>query len=139
LKVVERLEVLSLAHGRIRVERSTKPLLRVTIEVRDEDRHRFLRAAIYGNEARDLLYFLIPVVVERLKGDKAYYESIIQENEEAIKKTIDRKHTVVPDFKDSSLYGGQAHLELEKAQEKLKEQKERLEKIKDELFWLGVE
>jgi len=136
LKVVERLEVLSLAHGRIRVERSTKPLLRVTIEVRDEDRHRFLRAAIYGNEARDLLYFLIPVVAKRLKSDQAHYKSVIQENEEAIKRAIENKRAAVS---FSSVFGAKTCIPLESAQEKLKEQKERLEKIKDELFWLEVE
>jgi len=135
---VEKLEVISLADDEIHAQRTITPYPKLTIEVRDETIHRFLRATlIKGDEIRRLFHFLIPLVIKLLEGKQKYYQEIIPENKESIKRAIEREQTRVLYFKDVSFWGGKKHLTLEEAKAKLKEQEQKLREIQTELSLLS--
>jgi len=111
----------------------------LTVEVRDE--RSYLKATTYnGEEISNLFYFLKPLVQRFLQIEEKYYSNIIEDNSKKIKKAKATKAEENPDvvtyvynFFDKSFYGGEADLSIEEAEAKLKEQKERLLQIREEL------
>jgi len=134
---VNQIEAVELADGHIQVRREFHVYRdTLTVEVRDE--RRYLKATTYnGGEIANLFYFLKPLVQRFLQKEDNYYSKVIEENSKKIKKAKakakENPHIRVFDFLDKSFYGGKIDLSIEKAEAKLKEQKERLLQIREEL------
>jgi len=135
-KVIQ-LEVVELADGYIQVYRKFGDYHnKLTVEVRDE--RNYLKATTYEDEeVANLFYFLKPLVQRFLQREEKYYLNIIEENSKKIKKAKEEKDPGVVmyvfNFFDKSFPGGRAHLDIKDAEAKLKEQKERLLQIREEL------
>jgi len=137
-KVIQ-FEVVELADGDIQVCRKFDDYTdKLTVEVRDE--RSYLKATTYkGEEIANLFYFLKPLVQRFLQGEEKYYSKVIEENSKKIKKAKAKAEedpnvvTYVFNFWGRSFPSGRADLDIEDAEAKLKEQKERLLQIREEL------
>jgi len=134
---VNQIEVVELADGYIQVCRKFGDYNdKLTVEVRDE--RSYLKATTYkGEEIANLFYFLKPLVQRFFQREEKYYSNTIEKNSKKVKKAKakaeENPYIRVFDFWDNSFYGGKRDLSIEEAEAKLKEQKERLLQIREEL------
>jgi len=134
---VKQIEAIELAEGHIQVRREFGDYHdKLTVEVKDE--RRYLKQTTHkGEEFENLFYFLKPLVQRFLEKEDKYYERVIEENTQKLKdakaKAKKNPHVRVWDFWGKSYYGGKKDLSIEEAEAKLKEQKERLLQIREQL------